>query len=191
MGGICSSNGGPGLISERAPEQRNFPQIYYLMEAAASGNIALFNSLLSNGANMHARDRNGRSALHLAAAEGRLEMVNLLIQNRAVVCVRDRWGHDPLQEAFLNGHTQVVATLLQAGATISQDLMMEMEAKLLNFVAAGNMAGVRNLLESGVSVNSTDCVGTTSIQIAIQGGNQELAQYLSAHGADIVLPNCL
>jgi ankyrin repeat protein len=73
-----------------------------------AGTVAL---LLDRGANIHARDMVGKTALHHAAENGHDEIVKILIDRGADVNTKDAAGRTPLDLAEFGGHARVAATL--------------------------------------------------------------------------------
>jgi ankyrin repeat protein len=74
--------------------------------------------LLDHGANIDARDRQGRTALHGVAERGQLSAARLLVSRRAAVDVADAAGMTPLHLAVKAGHAEVAALLLERGADV-------------------------------------------------------------------------
>lgn len=72
--------------------------------------------LVSAGADLEARDHQGRTALHHAAYHGRHDVVAELLRVNASVYATDRQGRTPLHLAYLRNRSQVVDELLAAGA---------------------------------------------------------------------------
>ncbi|MCK6509495.1 ankyrin repeat domain-containing protein [Myxococcota bacterium] len=65
--------------------------------------------MLDDGADINARDYNGRTPLHVAAAAGQAHTVQLLLQHGASPLVADRSGRTPIDEAHLHQHPDVIA----------------------------------------------------------------------------------
>jgi ankyrin repeat protein len=74
--------------------------------------------LLDAGADVEARDRKGRTILHVVASHGDLKAVELLLSGDATVNVPDAQGVTPLHVAVRNGHAAVAALLLDRGADV-------------------------------------------------------------------------
>jgi ankyrin repeat protein len=72
------------------------------------------NCLLFRGADVDARDAEGRTALHLAAAAGDVESVEVLLENRADVAQRDLEGRSVLLYATRSQNAEMISTLFQA-----------------------------------------------------------------------------
>jgi ankyrin repeat protein len=68
-------------------------------------------SLIANGADVNARERYNRTALHFAALTGNLDVVELLIANGADILAKDVDNLTPLDNAISSKHDDVVAVL--------------------------------------------------------------------------------
>jgi ankyrin repeat protein len=90
-----------------------------LAGAPPTGSASTTTLLLERGADAHARDEFGRTALMLAAASDatRADAVKALLARNAAVNVRSKKGETALGFALRNGDTPVVALLREAGAT--------------------------------------------------------------------------
>ena len=81
--------------------------------AAQEGNLETVEVLLKAGANMEAKDNEGRTPLHLAVAAGKLETIDALITAGADTTIKNNKGETPFQ---LTNNDAIKALLLQAGA---------------------------------------------------------------------------
>ena len=70
-----------------------------LHKAAQKGDVKAVEALLKDGANMHATDKHGRTALTWAAGEGHAEVVTALLEAGADVAARDTMGRTALDYA--------------------------------------------------------------------------------------------
>src|SRR5438094_761224 len=72
--------------------------------------------LLANGANVHATDVFGETALMMAARAGRADVVRVLIRAQADVNAKAKRGETALSGARYGGYVGVVRLLKRAGA---------------------------------------------------------------------------
>jgi ankyrin repeat protein len=87
-----------------------------LTQAAAAGEVATLDTLLSFGAKVDQPTKRGSTALMLAAANGHAAAATRLIESGADVNSRGEDRSTALMLAAAGGHTQVVALLLDHGA---------------------------------------------------------------------------
>ncbi len=88
-----------------------------LIAAAKDGDCSQIQTLLHNGANIHARyTKFGVTALMIAAAQQPKEVVELLLKNGADPNARSTAGETALSLARESPHKGVVAVLQQYGA---------------------------------------------------------------------------
>jgi len=74
--------------------------------------------LLAKGADVHARDKDGATALMIASAKGYWEVVGQLLAKGADVNAQDKDGETALMRASAAGHSEVVGQLLAKGADV-------------------------------------------------------------------------
>jgi hypothetical protein len=87
--------------------------------AAAEEYEALVRLLLNRGADVNAKDNDGRTALRRAADEGHEAMARLLLDRGADVDVKDNDGETVLRRAAVRGHEAVMQLLLDRGAAVN------------------------------------------------------------------------
>jgi len=81
--------------------------------------VEVSSELLAAGADVHARDEYGQTALILAAGNGHTATVERLLAAGADVNARDQNGQTALMFAEGRGHTEMVERLLAAGADVN------------------------------------------------------------------------
>uniref|UniRef100_A0A8V5G4P0 Uncharacterized protein n=1 Tax=Melopsittacus undulatus TaxID=13146 RepID=A0A8V5G4P0_MELUD len=84
--------------------------------AAANGHATVMEYLISKGAKVDVKDKNGRTPLHRAAEKGHGDAVKALLQSGAYLYSLDMKGKTPLHLAAQNNHSHIVKIL--AGASI-------------------------------------------------------------------------
>lgn len=100
-----------------ADEPYNSPK-RQVLRAARNGDTAL-KTLLSQGVDVNATDRDGETALMEAADSRNAEAVRVLIANGANVNAADEDGETALMIAADEGNTEAVRLLIQAGANVN------------------------------------------------------------------------
>jgi len=155
--------------------------------AAGTGHADILKLLLDKGAAADgANSFDGRTPLHFAALFNRTNTAQLLIRHGAKVQAYDRFGLTPLHYAALQGYPETVALLLkhkanpdvgvvpssdprpffppQRGLTLAGDTPLHLAA--LN----GQTNVIPTLLKSGASVNATNSMGRTALDLASEPG---------------------
>lgn len=75
--------------------------------------------LLLYGANVNAKDANGRAPIHACASNGHVGCVELLLKHRVNVNLQDSRGNTPLHNASKWADVDVVRALLRGGANVN------------------------------------------------------------------------
>jgi hypothetical protein len=154
--------------------------VHPLHDAAWWGNVERARQLISEGADVNARDSSGLPPLYLAVVRGHQAIVDVLIRNGADVNVDV--GTTPLYAAVREGHVAVASMLIANGAEV--DVQDERDMTPLHWaVAKNNIALVRLLIASGADLNRRAMGGTTPLGRAVKGGYDDIAELLKRHGA--------
>lgn len=139
--------------------------------------------LASDKAHVHARDAEGRTALHWAATVGSVEWVERLVKAGLAVDVRDRPGRTPLGEAAFHGHVDAARSLLKLGA--DPNASDSIGGSPLIFAALRNRGPALSvLIEHGAKPDQADRSGATALMMAAYKGHLDIVERLLKAGAD-------
>src|SRR5262245_25062775 len=156
-------------------------------DAAMRGESGAVRTLITQGADVNARQGDGSTALHWAVYKGNLAMVEALIAARADVKAATREGATPLYLASVNGDAAALAALLKAGADPNQPLRQGKTA-LMEASRSGNVEAIRVLLDHGADVKAKETLrGTTALMWAASEGHAAAIQLLIERGADFTM----
>lgn len=184
----------PGMVDAR-DEFGETP----LMLAAQLGSSRMVRAILDGGADVHATNHGGATALLRGAAHP--DVVAMLLDRGAQPNAASAIGHTPLMLAARSpGATESVRRLLARGADVKAQSRHGATA-LMGAVAAMNLDSVRLLVEAGAEVNAVPMPTSpggdpiwggirTPLMWAAFRGDRRMAQYLMEHGAkvDQVIP---
>lgn len=156
-----------------------------LCNAAAVGDIEFIKNAIAKGANVNSIDYDKRTALHVAAVEGKVDIVDFLIKSGANVNAVDRWGNTPIENAAIGKHEQVLKILTKAGGFALPSHEHEIVTHLCTAASAGDLEGVKSLVNSGADINKGDYDYRTPLHLAAAEGRLEVAEFLISRGADV------
>nr|WP_246022989.1 ankyrin repeat domain-containing protein [Lysobacter terrigena] len=150
--------------------------------------------LLKHKARVDARDRSGRSALHVAAYAGHIEIVIALLEAGADASLADAQGRTPIMESVRGGHLEVADELLRqmpdGGA--AQAARVDAEGRGLLALACESDRTtpelVARLIELGADPSQVDKQGKRPVDRAAEAGRWALVAALDAgYGLPVAL----
>ena len=160
-----------------------------LAAAAASGQVAAVQLLLSQGADPRARTVNGTLAVHAATAAGHTLIVQrLLDRDRGMLDTADMQGQTPLHIACSRSHTALLDIFLSYNA--SPDARRADGCTALCIAATAGCVGcVSTLLEHGCDYNAVDKAGNSALHHACLAVEPTVVDLLLNAGAAMFVPN--
>jgi len=172
---ICSCLvGGKHRVSE---------QEELFLKAAWVGDVRALRSCTARAVDVEARDRRGRTAMHLAAMRGHLEIMCILLERDASAQARDNKFMTPLHVAAEAGKSEAVEFLAQeAKVPLTPADSFGMTA-LDKAARSGHLDAVTVLLEHGANpCHSANPDGLTALHYAARSGNERLLASLALKG---------
>ncbi|KAJ5541151.1 hypothetical protein N7494_006227 [Penicillium frequentans] len=162
-----------------------------LLIASREGFVGLTKLLLQPGiskepANIEAKTKDGKTALHLACWNGRDEVVSILIENRAQIDAKDNDDWSPLHNAADHGHVRVIRLLLDHGANLEAKTIADEYTPLMVAITEERMEAVEALLVHNVAVDMPG-VYDTPLTMACRMESEESVRILLKHDADVNL----
>jgi len=134
---------------------------------------------VSQGANVNAKDDDGKTSLHFAARESNIEVIKFLVYKGADVNAKTRGEATPLHGAAIRGNVEVVKFLVSKGADVNAKTSGE-AIPLHGAASWGNVEVVQFLLSKGADVNAKNDNGKTPADMA--RGNDEIIKILKGGG---------
>ena len=150
--------------------------------------------LLDYGADPAVRNREGRSAIALAARRGRAAL-DLFERHGSAIALT---GVEALIAACARDHKEAIRSLIATEPQLKSEMLEQGGTLLAEFSGVGNVAGVRNLLDAGVSVTALYREGdgyfgiakdSTALHVAAWRACPEVVRELIARGAPVNATN--
>jgi len=136
------------------------------MGGEESDKYEILNSLIKRGANINARDRQGRSALIIALDRELGRIASFLIEKRADVNTKDRRGRTPLMIALDRGLFTVASDLISRTTDLNAVLNPEGQTALVIAAKKGKYELVKKLIERRADSKIRDDYGKTAYDYA-------------------------
>lgn len=169
---------------------------YYIVAGSSALHIAstfglgpLVELLLERGgADIHAKNEDEETPLHMAATYGHVDVVKALLSAGAEIDRSSVWATTPLQCAARSGHAPAVKILLENGANVNAKDAAGRTIFMIG-VYSGSEGVVFLLLEAGASLDGLDKEGRTALHYAAYDGNVSIVKTLLEHGANVNVRN--
>ena len=153
-------------------------------DAAKSGDWAHVRQLVADGADVHAAQGDGTTAIHWAAYWQAADVVDFLVGAGADVNAVNDLGVTPLWAACEHGSLAVVTRLLEAGA--DPDLaLLSGETPLMTAARSGHAVVVDRLLDAGADAEARGSRGQTALMWAAAQAHPAVVDVLLREGADV------
>jgi ankyrin repeat protein len=154
--------------------------------AAESGkeSTEIVQLLLEQGADIHAPDSNGRTALHEAIREGNLQIFRILLDRGASLQSADFEGSTALHIAAASKDVNIVQILLDRGANL-EAVDHDTSTALHKAIRSRDVDTVRLLLDRGANLETVGLFGLTALQNAAERRDVNTVQLLLDRGASL------
>ncbi|MFP3033742.1 MAG: ankyrin repeat domain-containing protein [Wolbachia sp.] len=150
-----------------------------LFDAIKQNNIDKVRDLINRGADVKAKNKDGKTSLHWAAEYNDTpEIVQLLIEKGADINAKDKSGKTPLDLANQNDKIKVIEFLVNKSASLNEMLP-------LHWAVENCSLKVVKLFIDNDSINAKDRDGKTPLHLAAKTGRSEIAELLVDNKADI------
>ncbi len=151
-----------------------------LFDASRLGRMDVIPALIYGGADIAATDVKGYSALILASYNGQEAATALLLDQGAPIDQADDGrGNTALIGVAFKGYSVIAKLLLDAGAN-PHSVNRSGQTALMMASLFGHYTIVNMLLAVGADPYTVDAAGNSAISVAIDQGNEMMADYLAA-----------
>jgi uncharacterized protein len=163
-----------------------------LHSAATRGDVDEITRFLAAGADVNARDGNGRTPLHVAAYRGDPAVVRALLAGGADPNLLDRQRYDAVTIAAVRDDVDTLRALLAHGADARLATSPYDGTALIAAAHLGHHEVVRELIGAGAPLDHVNNLGWTALLEAVILGNggrrhTETVRALIKAGADVAI----
>jgi hypothetical protein len=153
-----------------------------LNRAVIAGDTSKVQSLISVGADINGKGRQGWTPLHTAIWYGKNEVVEPLISKGADINAKDDRGNSLLHFAAIKGNSDAASLLIAKGADIDAKTSAQ-QTPLLFAVEYSRKDIVEMLIAKGANVNA-QAGNDNALSLAKRKNNNEIEDLLLKHGAE-------
>ncbi|KAJ9602285.1 hypothetical protein H2200_013140 [Cladophialophora chaetospira] len=173
---------GEGIEECHRPTGRNAMAV-----AAHCGNEEVVELLLRHGANIHGKDYNDCTPLHLAASRGHIRVLRLLLQENASLEDRGPDEKTALRLSCDNGHLDAAEVLLAHGAKVNARDKSNLTS-LHGAAKRGDPDIVAILAKYGADLRAKDAHFMDALHHACEGGHNNVIELLLSKKSDVETP---
>lgn len=175
------------MIDLLTPRMKNVDQLDKggrtpLTSAVQNANIATMKMLLTAGADISAKNKDGDMPIHIAP---NVEILQLLLDHGASANALTSDGQTPLFHAAQDGAEDRVALLLKHGVDVNKADKTGVTALHLCLQGRKGAKVLPLLLDAGANVNAATDEGKRPLHYAAQYGTADMAALLIAKGAEV------
>lgn len=140
-------------------------------------------ALIDYGASINPLDRKGNTPLSIASTEGVTDLVSLLLFNGAQPNIANAKHETPLHQAVKGGYIDIARLLILKGADVNSR-DEQLQTPIIIAACKTDKAFIPLLMEHGASINDKDDAGYSPIHLAAYFNRIEVAKELIKYGAD-------
>jgi ankyrin repeat protein len=150
--------------------ERNEEGVTLLMLIAGLGKTELVEQLITAGADLDAKCKNGWTALLYAIANDHLSVVRVLLQHKThLVQAADNFGQTGLMLSAVKNNAAIIKALIDAGADVDA-VTCQGHTALMMAIYYNHIHMVEILLEAGADVDISQKNGMTALMWAARRG---------------------
>jgi ankyrin repeat protein len=159
--------------------------------AVLHANASVVEKLLSNGADVNAKDKDGKTALYVASEWGKEDIAKMIVNSRpgsphSSTNIADKDGNCPLHASVAINHISLTKFLLSvAGASINAKNNMGRTPLHVLGEKGGSKQVLEILLQYSAELNFKDNDGNTPLHLSVGFCHQEVSVELCRQGASL------
>ncbi len=163
-----------------------------LIDIINSNNIKELQEYIQSGGNLNIKYEQGLTPLMISVIKNKPDITELLIRSGADIHAKSDAGKSFLYYAGGNKNFPVIEVLSKVGLD-TQLFLDALTTELIRETERGNIALVKQLLDTGANINEKDTMGNTALMHALKylhrNNVSKIAHLLLDRGADVNIAN--